>query len=77
VGTNITDEHRRAFEAIASGGFNNFALMSCFYDGEPTAAVVCITSCGEEYDLTPIVVFPTERMLVRLKDHDNRTPELL
>ncbi|MDE0103042.1 MAG: hypothetical protein OXN89_11740, partial [Bryobacterales bacterium] len=31
--TNITAEHRRAFEALTSGRFDNFCLVSCFVDG--------------------------------------------
>ena len=28
--TNITEDHRRAFEALTSGRFDNFCLVSCF-----------------------------------------------
>ena len=31
--TNVTDEHRRAFEALTSGRYENFALVSCFCAG--------------------------------------------
>ena len=31
--TNITDEHRRAFEALTSSRYENFALVSCFCGG--------------------------------------------
>ena len=37
--TNITAEHRAAFEALTSGRFDNFALFSCFVEGEPAAAI--------------------------------------
>ena len=36
--THITDEHRRAFEALTSGVHDNFALLSCFVGGSPAAA---------------------------------------
>ena len=29
MSTNITEEHRRAFEALTSGDYDNFALFSC------------------------------------------------
>ena len=38
--TNITAEHRTAFEALVSGDYANFALLSCFVNGEPAAAIV-------------------------------------
>lgn len=41
--TNITAEHRAAFEALTSGRFDNFALFSCFIGGEPAAAIVALT----------------------------------
>ena len=37
--TNINEEHRRAFEALTSGRFDNFCLVSCSVDGEATAAI--------------------------------------
>ena len=73
--TNITEEHRRAFEALTSGEHDNFALFSCRIDGEPGAAIVCVNPCppaeegGEpEYRLTPLWVSVTPAM--RLADHD-------
>ena len=50
--TNITTEHRKAFEALTSGRFNNFALFSCFVNGEPAAAIVAVNRDGEEYTIT-------------------------
>ena len=41
--TNITDEHRRAFETPTSGHYENFALMSCFCAGTPAAAIATVT----------------------------------
>ena len=40
--TNITAEHRAAFEALTSGRFGNFALFSCFLDGEPAVSIVAV-----------------------------------
>ena len=40
--TNITEEHRRAFAALASGEHDNFALFSCFCGGSPAAAIVAV-----------------------------------
>ncbi len=33
AGTDITEEHERAFEALNSGRTENFRLFSCFRDG--------------------------------------------
>ena len=43
--THITDEHRRAFEALTSGTHDNFALFSCFVGGSPAAAIVAVNRC--------------------------------
>ena len=75
--TNITEEHRRAFEALTSGRFDNFCLVSCFVDGEATAAIAAVTvdhateEGGEpEYPISPLFVCPTATMT--LTDHDGR-----
>lgn len=41
--TNITSDHRSAFEALTSGDYANFALFSCFADGQPAAAICAVT----------------------------------
>ena len=41
--TNITDEHRRAFEALTGGRYENFALVSCFCAGKPATAIATVT----------------------------------
>ena len=73
--TNITADHRRAFEALTSGRFQNFCLVSCFVDGQPTAAIaaVNISPSAEEggepdYLISPLFVCPTAAMT--LTDHD-------
>ena len=66
--TNITNQHREAFEALVSGQYNNFALFSCFVDGEPAAAIVAVNRDGEEYTLSPLFVSVTDAMT--LTDHD-------
>jgi len=47
VTTNITDTHRDAFDALTSGRFDNFALFSCFANGEPAVAIVAVNHEGE------------------------------
>ena len=42
MATNITEEHRHAFEALTSCDYRNFALFSVFVDGEPGAAIVAV-----------------------------------
>ena len=75
--TNITEDHRRAFEALTSGRFDNFCLVSCFVDGEATAAIAAVTvnppaeDGGEpEYPVSPLFICPTAAMT--LTDHEGR-----
>ena len=46
--TNITEEHRRAFEALTGGPPGRVCLFSCFCDGEPAAAIASVTICPPE-----------------------------
>ena len=73
--TNITEEHRRAFNALTSGRYGNFSLFSCEVDGQPAAAIVAVNACpnaedgGEpEYVLQPLFVTVTAAMTIA--DHD-------
>jgi hypothetical protein len=71
--TNITKEHRAAFEALISADYGNFALFSCFVDGEPAAAIVAVNrdgEDGEDYTISPLFVALTPGMV--LTDHDGR-----
>jgi hypothetical protein len=62
--TNITKEHRAAFEALISAGCGNFALFSCFVSGEPAAAIVAVTRDGEAYTISPLFVALTPGMVL-------------
>ena len=66
--TNIRPEHCEAFDALRSGEFSNFALFSCFVNGEPASAIVSINRDGENYAISPLFVSVTDGM--RLEDHD-------
>ena len=75
--TNITEEHRNAFEALTSGDYDNFALFSCFLSGQPTAAIVSVTAHqsddkdGEtEFHTQPLFVSIVDGLV--LTDHDGR-----
>ena len=46
--TNITEDHHRAFEALASARFDNICLVSCFLDGEAIAAMTLTDHNGRE-----------------------------
>ena len=71
--TNITAQHQAVFEALASSDYRNFALFSCFVNGEPAAAIVTINTNGDGYTITPLFVSVTPSL--RLTDHDERMPE--
>ena len=66
--TNITADHRAAFEALTSGDYANFALFSCFVNGEPAAAIVAINRDGDDYTMRPLFVSITPSII--LTDHD-------
>ena len=71
--TNITQEHRQVFNALTSGEYSNFALFSCFVNGEPASAIVSVNKPGaDEYQITPIFVSVTPGM--RLIDHEGMQP---
>jgi hypothetical protein len=71
--TNITPEHRKAFEALTSGNYANLALFSCFVNGEPASAIVAVNrQAGDEFQITPLFVSVTPRM--KLVDHDGNSP---
>jgi len=70
--TNITDQHRAAFEALTSGDYRNFALLSCFVSGEPAVAIVAVNEGGPGYLITPLFVSVTGGMT--LTDHDGIEP---
>jgi hypothetical protein len=70
--TNITPEQQAVFEALTSGDYRNFALFSCFVNGEPAAAIVAINEDGDNYNITPLFVSVTPSL--ELTDHDGRTP---
>jgi hypothetical protein len=68
--TNITAEHRAAFKALISGDYANFALFSCFVNGEPGAAIVAVNRDGDQYAIRPLFVSVTPSLT--LTDHEGR-----
>jgi hypothetical protein len=70
--TNITPAHRDAFQALTSGQYDNFALFSCFVDGERASAIVAIHRDAEDYLITPLFVSVTDAMV--LSDHGGTPP---
>jgi hypothetical protein len=66
--TNITPDHRAAFEALTSGDYANFALFSCFVNGEPAAAIVAVNRGDDSYFIKPLFVSVTPS--ITLTDHD-------
>ena len=71
--TNITADHRAAFEALVSGDYANFALFSCFVNGEPAAAICAVHRDGDGYVIAPLFVSVTPSL--ELTDHDGRAPD--
>ena len=48
--------------------YANFALFSCFLNGEPAAAIVAVNRDGYGYAITPLFVSVTPS--ITLTDHD-------
>jgi hypothetical protein len=69
--TNITAQHQAVFGALVSGDYCNFALFSCFVNGEPVAAIVAINEDGDNYNIT---LFVSVTPSLELTDHDGRSP---
>ena len=71
--TNISPEHRDSFKALTSGNYANFALFSCFVNGEPASAIVAVTKDdSNEYHIKPLFVSVTPSM--KLIDHEGVGP---
>ena len=77
--THITDEHRRAFEALTSGVHDNFALFSCFVGGSPAAAIVAVNrfppaeeGAEPEYVVSPRLIIQHPRRFAPTGDHFDR-----
>lgn len=71
--TNIATPHVEAFNALTSGKYSNFALFSCFVNGEPASAIVSITPDGAgDFVIAPLFVSVTPGM--DLTDHDGVQP---
>ena len=77
--TNITEDHRRAFEALTGGEAGNFCLFSGFLSGRPAAAIAAVTVCppakegGEPvYVISPLLM-PVGPGITFL-DHDGCEP---
>ena len=75
VTTNITPELEADFEALTSGEYSNFALVSCFVDGTPTVAIAIVEKDKKtkQFDVTPLFVSITPNMI--LTDHDGNELE--
>lgn len=64
----ISDDQRETFDALTSGDFTNFALISTLFDGEPTVAIAAIVEEGGTYIIQPLYVAVTDTMFDRLTD---------
>lgn len=70
--TNITYGMRQTFEALRDGDYGNFALFSCFLNGEPTSAIVALNEEDGQITIQPLFVWVTPNM--KLVDHDGLSP---
>jgi len=69
--TNIRQWHKDVLDMIQTGG--PVALVSCFVDGEPTAAIAVMEHLEDgSWEVRPQFVGITPKM--RLTDHDGVAP---
>jgi hypothetical protein len=75
MATNITPQVQDAFQALTSGEYSNFALVSCFCNGEPTSVIAIVTQSAEGGmgQICPLFVAVTPSMI--LTDHDGVVAE--
>jgi hypothetical protein len=66
--SNIQPGHRLIFNALTSGLSDEFALMSCFVNGKPTAMIVAAQQTNRGLEIMPLFVSLTEAMAIT--DHD-------
>lgn len=72
-GTNITKQDKEMFDAIRNSCYENFALFSCFMNGEATCAIVALDKMPDgEVHISPMFVRVTPGM--KLTDHDGIEP---
>jgi hypothetical protein len=71
--TNINDLHKTTFEFIRDAPGDQLALVSCYRDGTPTAAICRVTeSRFGTFNVQPLFVAVDTDMT--LTDHDGTTP---
>ena len=68
--TNITEDHRRAFEALTSGEAGNFCMFSCYCSGRPAIAAVTVCPLAEEGGEPEYLISPLFIAIMVLTDHD-------
>ena len=62
----ITDADSATFEAVTSGQYGNFALLSCQLDGDPVTVVCALVSAGGTVDVHPLYIAVTDALFGRL-----------
>jgi hypothetical protein len=72
--TNITAHHKELFNALRGPTQQNFALFSCFVNGQPTSAIVIVNDDGYTFTVVPLFVAITDGMVIT--DHDGTPVEL-
>lgn len=72
----VREDSREMFEALTSGQYSSFAIMSVLYDGEPTECIVNVLPQEDgTVEIMPLAIVPTDSMLDKLTDDEGNTPE--
>jgi hypothetical protein len=73
----INETEREEFQALASGEYDNFAIVSTEYDGEETVVIAAVVpEDGDEatFSVHPLYVRLTPAMFARLQRPDTDMP---
>ena len=72
--TNITDEMREIFNALSSGNYSNFLLMSATFSGKKTSVIAHYRVEDGIYRIFPVFAFLTDELMDLVKDDTGNTP---
>lgn len=64
----INDQESKLFNALISGEYDNFVLVSTEFQGEETTAIATIEFDGSDYIVTPVYIAVTDKMFAAMID---------
>lgn len=68
---------KETFEALTSGKYTNFVIMSVTHENKPNWCICTVNKEGKEYSIKPLFLFVDEELSQKLKDPMGETPKPL